>query len=103
MRILIGLFLLALATAGCTEEARNQFFRSADNVLGKDYKVSYVDEGQVVKSWTIKDGKITSGEKEDGTPTGYYYFWNEETGYVQVPIDRTIVEELRDSKAVAAQ
>ena len=49
MRILIGLFLLALATAGCTEEARNQFFRSADNVLGKDYKVSYVDEGQVVK------------------------------------------------------
>ena len=65
--------------------------------------VSYVDEGQVVKSWTIKDGKITSGEKEDGTPTGYYYFWSEETGYVQVPIDRTIVEELRDSKAVAAQ
>jgi hypothetical protein len=56
-----------------------------------------------VKSWTIKDGKITSGEKEDGTPTGYYYFWSEETGYVQVPIDRTIVEELRDSKAVAAQ
>ena len=92
MRILIGLFLLALATAGCTEEARNQFFRSADNVLGKDYMVSYVDEGQVVKSWTIKDGKITSGEKEDGTPTGYYYFWSEETGYVQVPIDRTIVE-----------
>ena len=56
-----------------------------------------------LKSWTIKDGKITSGEKEDGTPTGYYYFWSEETGYVQVPIDRTIVEELRDSKAVAAQ
>ncbi len=37
---------MALALAGCTEEARNQFFRSADNVLGKDYKVSYVDEGQ---------------------------------------------------------
>jgi hypothetical protein len=103
MRIWIGIVLLSFAVGGCTEESRNQFFRSADNVLGKDYTVSYVDEGQVVKSWTIKDGKITSGEKEDGTPTGYYYFWSEETGYVQVPIDRTIVEELRDSKAVAAQ
>ena len=63
MRILIGLFLLALATTGCTEEARNQFFRSADNVLGKDYKVSYVDEGQVVKSWTIKDGRSPVAKK----------------------------------------
>ena len=40
--------------------------------------------------------------RKRGWNYGYYYFWSEETGYVQMPIDRTIVEELR-SKAVAAQ
>lgn len=102
MRIWIGLSLATLVLAGCTEESRNKFFRSADNVLGKDFRVSYVDEGKIVKTWTIRDGKITSGKEEDGTVLGYYYFWSEETGYVQLPIDRTIVEELRDdSKGVA--
>jgi hypothetical protein len=90
---------------GCTEESRNKFFRSADNVLGKDLKVSYVDEGKVVKTWTIRDGKITSAKSEDtGVPLGYYYFWSEENGYVQLPMDRTIVEEVKGSqKEVAAK
>ena len=92
----ITLFLLMISA--CTEESKNKLFRSADNVLGEDYRVSYIDEGVVVKTWTIRDGKVTSGQKEDGTPTGYYYFWSEETGYVQVPIDRVVIEELRDKK-----
>ena len=105
MRLWIGLMIAAgfALLTGCTEESRNKFFRSADNVLGKDFRVSYVDEGKIVKTWTIRDGKITSGKSEDtGQPLGYYYFWSEETGYVQLPMDRTIVEELKSSKKEVA-
>jgi len=94
MRV-ITLTIVLLVLSACTEEARNKLFRSADNVIGQDYKVSYIDEGKIVKSWTVKDGKITSGQKDNGIPTGYYYFWTVETGYVQTPVDRTIVEEIK--------
>ena len=93
MRVIILSIILLLAS--CTEEARNKLFRSADNVIGQDYKVSYIDEGRIVKSWTVRDGKITSGQKDNGIPTGYYYFWSVETGYVQTPVDRTIVEQIK--------
>jgi len=81
--------------SGCTEEARNKISRTTDNFLGEDLRVSYIDNGQIVKSWTVKDGKITSGKDGDGNATGYYYFWSVETGYVQVPIERTVIEEVR--------
>jgi len=88
---------LLLGIAGCTEESRNKIFRGADNVLGKDYKITYVkDQGQPFKSWTVRDGKITAGKTKEGLPLGYYYFWSEESGYVQVPVERTIIEEIRD-------
>ena len=46
---------------GCTEESRNKIFKQADNLLGKDLRVSYVsDSGKIVKSWTVKDGKVTT-------------------------------------------
>lgn len=90
--IMAGTFFFA----GCTEESRNKMFRSADNVLGKDFKVSYISEGKIVKTWTIRDGKVTTGKDEQGRMLGYYYFWTEETGYVQAPIERTIIEELRE-------
>ncbi|MEM8563113.1 MAG: hypothetical protein AAGF57_12800 [Pseudomonadota bacterium] len=89
--------LTILTAGGCTEEARNKLGRTTDNVLGKDLKVSYIDGGQVIKTWTVIDGKITSGQGEGGMSKGYYYFWSEETGYVQVPIERTIIEEIRDN------
>ena len=57
--------------------------------------MSHIDEGKVVKSWTVKDGKITSGKDDQGQTIGYYYFWSEETGYVQVPIGRTVIEETK--------
>ena len=53
------LFLLILG--GCTEASRNKIFKQADNVLGKDLRISYVaDSGKIVKSWTVRDGKVTT-------------------------------------------
>lgn len=87
--------ILVLFTSGCTEETRNKWSRQADNLLGKDLRVSYIDGGQVVKSWVVEDGKITSGKDEQGRTAGYYYFWAVDTGYVQLPIERTLIEEIR--------
>ena len=89
------LFLLFLG--GCTEESRNKIFKQADNVLGKDLRISYVaDSGKIVKSWTVRDGKVTTHKDEQGGTSGYYYFWSVESGYVQVPIVRSIVEEIKN-------
>ena len=89
------LFLLILG--GCTEESRNKIFKQADNVLGKDLRISYVaDSGKIVKSWTVRDGKVTTHKDEQGGTSGYYYFWSIESGYVQVPIVRSIVEEIKN-------
>ena len=88
------LFLLLLG--GCTEESRNKIFKQTDNILGKDLRVSYVsDSGKIVKSWTVEDGKVTTHKDEQGAASGYYYFWSVESGFVQVPIVRTIVEEIK--------
>jgi len=66
------LFLLLLG--GCTEESRNKIFKQADNLLGKDLRVSYVaDSGTIVKSWTVRDGKVTTHKDEQGGTSGYYY------------------------------
>ena len=90
------IFVLFFFIFGCTEESRNKMFKQADNVLGQDLKVSYVsDSGNIVKSWTVKDGKVTTHKDENGSVSGYYYFWSDENGYVQVPIIRTIVEEIK--------
>ena len=92
----ISLFFL-LILAGCTEESRNKIFKQADNVLGKDLKISYIaDGGKIVKSWTVRDGKVTTHKDEHGGTSGYYYFWSVESGYVQVPIVRTIIEEIKN-------
>lgn len=81
--------------SGCTEETRNKISRDVDNFLGENLRVSYIDNGTVVKTWTVKDGKITTGKDSNNIGLGYYYFWTIETGYVQVPIERTIIEEIR--------
>jgi len=97
-RFIVIVFIAALGISACTEESRNRFFRSADNVLGKDLKVSYVaDGGQIVKTWTIRDGKVTTQKDANGNAVGYYFFWSQEVGYVQIPIARTIIEELKNT------
>ena len=91
----VFLFMI-LVFGGCTEESRNQMFKQADNLLGKDLRVSYVaDNGNIVKSWTVRDGKVTSEKDSSGNSIGYYYFWSNETGYVQIPVIRTIIEEIK--------
>ena len=99
LKKIIGIAFVATLVSGtllgCTEEARNKLSRQADNLLGEDLKVSYIDNGTVVKTWTVKDGKITSGKDDQGRQLGYYFFWSEETGYVQAPIERTIIEEIK--------
>jgi len=84
-----------LLLSGCTEETINKISRDIDNFLGENLRVSYIDNGAVVKTWTVKDGKITSGKDPNGIALGYYYFWSVETGYVQIPVERTIIEEIR--------
>ena len=91
-----SLILVAtLMMTACTEETMNKWSRQADNFLGEDLRVSYVDGGKVVKSWTVKDGKITTGRDDQGRAIGYYYFWSLETGYVQLPIERTLIEAIK--------
>ena len=89
------ILVAALMMTACTEETMNKWSRQADNFLGEDLRVSYVDGGKVVKSWTVKDGKITTGRDDQGRAIGYYYFWSLETGYVQLPIERTLIEEIK--------
>ncbi len=90
-RLLISLSLL-LSLGGCSEEQQNKLSRIGVTWLEGDYRVTYA-AGNHLKSWEVRDGKVTS---EPGK--GYYYFWAMEDGrkfYVQTPIDRSYIEELR--------
>lgn len=87
--LLTPLFLLLFA---CSEEQQNKISRIGVTWLEGDYRVTYA-EGNHVKSWEVRDGKVTS---EPGK--GYYYFWALQDGkkvYVQTPIERSYIEELK--------
>ncbi len=93
-RILLGfglsVFLLAFLS-GCTQEQQNRISRVGVSWLEGDYRVTYA-EGDHVKSWEVRDGKVTSEPDK-----GYYFFWTQVDGkklYVQTPIERTYLEEL---------
>ncbi len=91
----LKIFSLAalLVLAGCSEEQQNRLSRLGVTWLEGDYRVTYAD-GAHVKSWVIRDGKVTSEPAK-----GYYYFWAVEGGekfYVQTPIARSYIEELTD-------
>ena len=90
-KTLYALLLLSLLV-GCSEEQQNKISRIGVTWLEGDYKVTYAD-GEHVKSWMVKDGKVTT---EPGK--GYYYFWATVDGkkiYVQTPINRTYIEEIK--------
>jgi hypothetical protein len=75
----------------CTQEQQNKISRLGITFLEGDYKITYAD-GSHVKSWVVKDGKVTSEPSK-----GYYYFWTTIDGnkrYVQTPIARSYIEEL---------
>ena len=93
MRIFSVLCCLSLLLAGCSEEQQNRLSRLGVTWLEGDYRITYAD-GSHVKSWIVRDGKVTSEPDK-----GYYYFWaNDGKGayYVQTPIVRTYIEEIRD-------
>ena len=83
--------VLLFALSGCSEEQQNQISRLGVTWLEGNYRVTYA-EGQHVKSWEVRDGKVTSDPQK-----GYYYFWARVDGkkvYVQTPIGHTYVEEI---------
>ena len=95
MKTIIAILFLLMISA-CTEEARNKASRSIQqNIVGERLKVSYIDYGKVVKSWIIEDGKVTTGVTEGGVVKGYYYAYTTD-GYIQLPIEKTLIEELKD-------
>lgn len=88
--ILIVLGLTLVLTA-CSEEQQNKLSRLGVTWLEGDYRVTFA-AGSHVKSWEIKDGKVTSDPNK-----GYYYFWaiiDGEKVYVQTPIIRSYIEEI---------
>jgi len=91
--VLSGLILLTLILTGCSEETQNRIGRVGVTWLEGDYQVTYAD-GAFTKTWVVNDGKVTSEPAK-----GYYFFWAEnEQGkeyYVQTPIARTFIEEIR--------
>ncbi len=89
---LIFLSLLLLMLGGCSEEQQNKISRLGVTWLEGDYRVTYAD-GEHVKSWMVKDGKVTTEPDK-----GYYYFWATVEGkkvYVQTPINRSYIEEVK--------
>ena len=94
MRKYLPLTTLIAATllTGCSEEQQNRISRLGVTWMEGDYQVTFV-EGNHVKTWVVKGGKITSEPER-----GYYYFWALKNGkkvYVQTPIARTYIEEVK--------
>ncbi|CAG7856259.1 hypothetical protein MCAMS1_00675 [biofilm metagenome] len=79
--------LLILMLSGCTQDQQNQLSRRVVELMDSDYLVTYAN-GTTTKTWKIKNGKVTSSDK------GYYYFWDENKHYIQVPIENTFIEEV---------
>lgn len=85
------LLLPLLFMSGCSEEQQNRLSHLGVTWLEGNYRVTYAD-GSHVKSWIIRDGKVTSEPDK-----GYYFFWVTENGkkhYVQTPIGRSYIEEI---------
>lgn len=90
MRLILPLLLIVLL-AGCSEEQQNRLGRIGVSWLEGNYRVTFA-EGNHLKSWMVKDGKVTSEPAK-----GYYFFWATEQGkkyYVQTPIERSYIEEM---------
>ena len=84
--------VLASFAAGCSEETQNRLSRLGVTWLEGDYRVTFA-EGSHLRTWEVRGGKVTTEPDK-----GYYYFWAKVDGknvYVQTPIARTYIEEIR--------
>lgn len=91
LKYLLTLSIL-LTLVGCTEEQQNKISRLGVTWLEGDYRVTFANGGHI-KTWEVRDSKVTSEPAK-----GYYYFWVREGDkryYVQTPITRTYIEEIR--------
>jgi len=61
-----------------------------------NHQPQILDNKNIYLSIFPVNGKVTSHKDEQGGTSGYYYFWSDESGYVQVPIVRSIVEEIKN-------
>lgn len=90
---LISLIVLGFVwLSGCSEEQQNKISRLGVSWLEGNYKVTFA-EGSHLRTWVVRDSKVTSESVK-----GYYYFWAMENGkkiYVQTPIARTYIEEIK--------
>ena len=92
MKTMLLLATSLLIMSACSEEQQNKISRIGVSWLEGNYKVTYA-VGEHVKSWQVIDGKVTSEPAK-----GYYYFWTTVDGekrYVQTPIERTYIEEIK--------
>ena len=93
-RLSVAMFIMLMGLmVGCSEEQQNKISRLGVTWLEGDYRVTYAD-GSHVKSWEVRRGKVTTEPDK-----GYYYFWATVNGkkvYVQTPIGRTYIEEIKD-------
>lgn len=93
-RLSVAMFIMLMGLmVGCSEEQQNKISRLGVTWLEGDYRVTYAD-GSHVKSWEVRGGKVTTESDK-----GYYYFWATVNGkkvYVQTPIGRTYIEEIKD-------
>lgn len=88
----VAVAVLSVFAGGCSEEQQNKLSRLGVTWLEGNYKVTYA-QGSHVKTWVIKDGKVTSEPQK-----GYYFFWTQVDGknvYVQTPIENSYIEEFK--------
>ncbi len=91
-------FILLIAALSillsCTQDTQQKLIRKKIEYFDGDFRVTFVSGGQHIKQWTVKNGKITTMPQK-----GYYFFWarneNGKKFYVQSPIARTYVEEIK--------
>ena len=86
------LFIISGGMVACSKDAQNKIARKKLEYGEANYKVTFVANG-LVKEWSVVQDKVTSEPSK-----GYYLFWATVNGkklYVQSPIERTIVEEIK--------
>ena len=91
--VLIGGSLLTVLIIGYVfvpVDTVNKLARKQVELMDGDYNVTY-SQDSVTKIYQIRGGKVTSTDK------GYYFFWvktPQGNKYRQVPIDKTIIEQI---------
>ena len=81
-----GILIILILIAIIPNDTVNSISRKKIEYVNGNYLVTYSND-TVVKTWRITSGKVTSTEK------GYYFFWDKNNKYIQVPIVNTIIEE----------